>query len=102
MQHRDRAPHPARPSIASTRIIVPCMTSTGFETPLFSATTSACVTTMVRPARTTRPVAINRSPTAGASRFTLNSTLSTDEPSGIIVSAAYPQALSAIAVTAAA
>ncbi|HEU4536431.1 MAG TPA: hypothetical protein VFS00_20040 [Polyangiaceae bacterium] len=55
---------------------------------LWCANTSAEATVMVRPGRTTRPEATNQAPAAGASRFTLNSMVSTSEPGGMRVSAA--------------
>src|SRR5271157_934189 len=52
------------------------------------------------PARLTWARATIASPVAGARRLTLNSTVSTSEPSGASVSAAYPQAESRAVVTA--
>jgi len=51
----------------------------------------------VFPDRTTRARATNSSPSAGASKFILYSTVSTESSAAINVYAAYPQALSAIA-----
>jgi hypothetical protein len=51
----------------------------------------------VFPDRTTRALATNSSPSAGASKFILYSTVSTESSAAISVNAAYPQALSAIA-----
>ena len=48
------------------------------------------------PARNTAAVAKNRSPSAGASKLILNSTVRTSAPLGARVMAAYPHALSAI------
>src|SRR5580704_2686770 len=62
--------------------------------------TSAEQTVSVRPARMTSPVARNRSPRAGESRLTLNSTVSTSRSSGIRLAAAYPHAESASVVIA--
>ena len=70
----------------STRIMVACISAmhdSGLAAAI--ATTSAVATPTVRPIRTTRPRATNRSPMAGASRLILNSTLSTADPSGIRV-----------------
>src|SRR5678810_142060 len=56
--------------------------------------TSARTTVNVLPGFRTFATAAKRSPFAGRSRFTLNSTLNTSEPAGINVYAAYPQAVS--------
>src|SRR5260221_13282867 len=64
--------------------------------PPFTTKASPCVTTRVRPDLSTRPRAINRSPSPGASRFILYSTVSTRDPSGIRVKPAYPPAESAM------
>src|SRR5436190_7929762 len=78
----------ATPSLPRTAIIVACMSSTATVAPSRSVVTSPLHTVSVRPDRTTQPVATKRSPTAGASMFTLNSTLSTPTPGSIRLSAA--------------
>ncbi len=55
-----------------------------------------CTHSYCRPARLTSARVIRRSPCAGASMFTLNSTLKTAAFAGIRLKAAYPQALSSI------
>lgn len=85
-----------------TVIIVASIVATGFGPASVSATTSAAVTVSVRPGFVTRPYAINLRPIAGARKFTLYSTVKTAASAGISVDAAYPQALSAIAVMTAA
>jgi hypothetical protein len=59
--------------------------------------TSAVHTVRVFPLRTTRALAINSSPRAGASMFILNYTVSTVAFAAVKVYAAYPQAVSAMA-----
>src|SRR5262249_28111786 len=94
--------HGRRCPFAGIAIIVACIAATSVSPRSSWALTSAAHTARVRPGRSTRARATNRRPAAGASRFTLNSTDSTSEPALINVDAAYPQALSAMAVTTAA
>jgi len=82
-----------------TVMIVVSMVATDFSAPSTTIEASAWHTVIVRPARTTRPRAINSCPRAGASRFVLNSNVSTPAPSGIRLNAAYPHALSSAEVT---
>src|ERR1700683_1068231 len=58
--------------------------------------TSAAQIFKVLPERRTRPRAISNSPSAGAVRLILYSTVSTLESAGIVLKAAYPEALSAM------
>ena len=78
--------YPGQLSTAGRAIIVAVISATVF--PVSSATISPWQTVRVRPAFTTRPTARKRDPAAGASRFTLNSTLRTSDCAGIIVRAA--------------
>jgi len=91
MTYRPRSAFPAM------HIIVANTVAQWFSTPPFRANTSAMQTFNVFPDRTTLARATNSSPSAGASKFILYSTVSTESSAPISVNAAYPQALSAIA-----
>src|SRR4029077_19114441 len=60
--------------VGFTFMIVASIDGISFSSPSLIANASAPQTVMVRPARFTRARATNFSPTAGDSRFTLNST----------------------------
>ena len=65
---------PGCPGRPKTAVIVACMTANGLAS---AANASPWHTTRVRPALTTWPVIVNCSPAAGASRLTVNVTVST-------------------------
>lgn len=67
---------------AQTAMIVASMTATCFSLDPVSATTSPEQTVIFCPDRTTRPRATNRSPSAGARKLTLYSTLRTSDSGG--------------------
>src|SRR6185295_3961653 len=71
-----------------TVMIVASIVAIKVSVPAESIEASAWHTVIVRPGRTTRPRATNSSPEAGASRFVLNSTVSTPTPAGIRLNAA--------------
>ncbi len=83
-------------------IMVAVISVISLRRPASSAKHSPSVTMSWRPGLMTRPTATKRSPLPGDIRFILNSVVSTPDPFGIIDMAAKPQAVSTMAVSAAA
>ena len=74
-----------RSAFPAIHIIVERTVAQWFSAPPFRTNTSAVQTFNVLPDRTTRALATNSSPSAGASKFILYSTVSTEESAGISV-----------------
>ena len=75
----------ARSGFPAMHITVESIVAQWFSAPPLRTNTSALQTFNVFPERTTRARAINSSPSAGASKFILYSTVSTEESAGMSV-----------------